>query len=361
MRVVEATNVNMALTGGLTMLLMHGVQENSRNGPVLVAPWPVVTQYYCPMERVLFSPLRDANPFFHLMEALWMMAGKSDVNWPSYFNSSIYKFSDDGDDFHGAYGRRWRSWFGYDQLLDIAHELRTKPESRRCVLTMWDAGMRHETKLPYREHEASDLHIAMSGGKDVPCNTHIYFMIVAGKLNITVCCRSNDAIWGAYGANAVHFSILQEVMAAMVGVPVGVYYQLSNNFHAYTEVFSTSKMWELVRDGIANDHYAGSLVGNDRAVIPIVNPMASWQSWFENLEQFLQFPYSLGDYSHPFFNTVAVPMYHSWADRKQKVNDGWDWATKIQAGDWQIACTEWIARRNSKAATTAETRPTKES
>ena len=81
--------------------------------------------------------------------------------------------------------------------------------------------------------------------KDKPCNTHIYFQVrrersfQGGKnthddyLDMTVCCRSNDIIMGAYGANAVHLSILQEYIAASVGVYVGRYYQFSNNYHMY--------------------------------------------------------------------------------------------------------------------------------
>ena len=33
------------------------------------------------------------------------------------------------------------------------------------------------------------------------------------KLCMTVCNRSNDMLWGAYGANVVHMSMLQEFVA----------------------------------------------------------------------------------------------------------------------------------------------------
>ena len=50
--------------------------------------------------------------------------------------------------------------------------------------------------------------------------------------------RSNDMIWGAYGANAVHMSMLLEYMAAMTGFQVGIYYQISNNLHAYKKTLA---------------------------------------------------------------------------------------------------------------------------
>ena len=61
--------------------------------------------------------------------------------------------------------------------------------------------------------------------KDLPCNTHVYFSIRDGFLDMTVCNRSNDLIWGCCGANAVHMSYLQEYVAIMCGVDIGFYTQ----------------------------------------------------------------------------------------------------------------------------------------
>src|SRR5580700_4053613 len=181
---LTATNVNQAVNEGFHYLAVAGVEENSRNGKVIVAPEPVLTTYTNPTERVLFSPLRDANPFFHLMEALWMLAGRNDVAWPAYFAKQIGQYSDDGETLHGAYGKRWRSYFGYDQLDWIMLGLECNPESRREVLTMWDPGSLDDNDEP-REC-TGDLYVGGHGGKDVPCNTHAYFDLRGGVLNITV-------------------------------------------------------------------------------------------------------------------------------------------------------------------------------
>jgi hypothetical protein len=53
----------------------HRKPQGSRAGDVLVAPHPVMSVTSIPTERVLFDPARDANPFFHLFESLWMLAG----------------------------------------------------------------------------------------------------------------------------------------------------------------------------------------------------------------------------------------------------------------------------------------------
>lgn len=198
MHVINARNVQDALLSGLPFLKFKGVKRSSRNGEVLVAEGPVTTEYARPRERVLLLPERDANPFFHLFESLWMLNGNEDVAPLVHYVKRMATFSDDGKIFHGAYGHRWQHHFHFDQLTLIIRALKANPDDRRCVLQMWDT--------------IADLGWPK---RDIPCNTQAYFSRdYLGRLDMTVCCRSNDIIWGAYGANAVHFSMLQEFLAA---------------------------------------------------------------------------------------------------------------------------------------------------
>ena len=69
-------NVNEAfreLVGGIHDRTIEATRHESRNGPVLVIEEPVTVCYENPNERVLFNTRRDANPFFHLFESLWML------------------------------------------------------------------------------------------------------------------------------------------------------------------------------------------------------------------------------------------------------------------------------------------------
>jgi hypothetical protein len=122
-------------------------RSSSRVGDVLLIDEPVIITYKRPLQRVLFNPWRDCNPFFHLFESLWMLAGRNDVAPLAYFNSKISDIaSDDGQTFNGAYGYRWRhtethyEGSGYDggivstpidQLAIIIDQLKQKPDSRR--------------------------------------------------------------------------------------------------------------------------------------------------------------------------------------------------------------------------------------
>ena len=344
MIVINARNVNDALATALSEVQRVGTIRSSRNGTVLAFPEPVATVYSRPTERVLFSPVRNANPAFHLMESLWMLAGRNDVKFPATFVKNMKNYSDDGGTFHGAYGHRWRSWFGYDQIELIVAELITNPESRRCVLQMWDATDGDDQVRP-------DLHWAMNGGKDVPCNTNIYFDRRDGKLNMTVCCRSNDILWGCYGANAVHMSILQEYMALSIGCEVGTYTQMSNDLHIYTATIPEVGLIELVADCLNTNHY--SRLPNMFTPFPLWGSGGNRKAFDEDLELFFSAFDSNGifgsvqeDYQTLWFLQVVRPVLRAWSYRKVE-KAALDATDDIVAPDWYQAMRQWIVGRQA--------------
>jgi len=233
MNTLQAFNVNDALVIGLSQLLKHGIPVQSRNGRALMMAAPVTTSYLASCERVLFSPERDVNPFFHLMEAMWMLDGRKDVHLPAYFSPGMKNFSVDGETLHGAYGYRWRKHFGFDQVEQAITDLIQDPMSRRVVIGMWDP--------------CADGFPTEANAKDRPCNDLIKFQAVptetGHQLNMSVFCRSNDAVWGAYGANVVHFSYLHQYVAEAAGMRVGTYHQISDNFHIYDQALYGEKLF----------------------------------------------------------------------------------------------------------------------
>jgi len=254
MVVIDARNVHEVLPIAVSHLILHGDERDSRNGKVILTPYPVTTIYRKPLERVLFWPERDANPFFHLYESLWMLNGRNDAGSVARYAKNMINYSDDGKTIHDAYGYRWRKWFEFDQLEPIAEELRVHRDSRRCVLQMWDP--------------TSDLG---KNGKAFPCNLCLTFQRdQEGRLDMTLFCRSNDIIWGAYGANAVHFSVLLEYMAIWIGCPVGVFRQISVNWHAYLESFDQVKS---LTDGIGSPNPYDGQVQH----LPMILPMSTFE------------------------------------------------------------------------------------
>lgn len=338
MRVIPIRNVHQALPEGAYQLEKFGVETPSRNGPVKVLPIPLTTLYMRPTERVLFHPERDANPFFHFFESLWMLAGRNDVEYPLQFNSQFAAYSDDGTTYNAAYGHRWRQHFGRDQLDMIIRALDANPNCRRQVLTMWDG--RHDLGLD---------------SKDLPCNTQAYFQVdVDGKLQMMVTNRSNDLIWGAYGANAVHMSFLLEFVALSVGRKVGCYYQTSFNTHYYVETHG-----DLVKQLAAKapqppqqhtDPYSDGRVSNDVPLMSI--PRGRWQ---RELDTFMRLRIGGeidGTFVDPFFSTVALPLLRAYDAFKSKsatrFADAYRHLGQCAASDWALACAEWLQRREAK-------------
>lgn len=330
---ITVPNVNQALAEGLNIMKIRGRQEASRVGQVARLPVPLITTYLEPTKRVLFSPKRNANPFFHFMEALWMLAGRADLAWPVMFNSRFTEYSDDGFTIHGAYGARWRHWFHGDQLDGIVMHLANNRASRRAVLQMWDA--------------RDDLN---RSGRDVPCNTQAYFEIVDDKLDMTVCNRSNDLVWGAYGANAVHFSMLQEYLAFRVGAGVGIYRQFSNNAHVYTDIYPRDSWDALILDAQANDRYDLALADQIEH-FPLIRSNAS--TFDRELIQWMADPLANVAYREPLFRDVAQPMYMAWQFRDKQPGGAIIHAGNIGADDWRVACTDWLNRRHEKKRSTA--------
>jgi hypothetical protein len=338
MYTIEATSVSNGLAKALTLLDKHGQGEDSRNGPVVAMPEPVGIQYLWPQNHVLTSPMRDANPFFHMAEAFWMLAGRNDVATVAHYTKQIKNYSDDGETFHGAYGYRWRNYFGYDQLSAIIGELKDNPRSRRCVLAMWDGS------------EEGDLKVAINGGKDVPCNTHAYFKIVKEvdgnpHLNMTVSNRSNDALWGAFGANAVHFSILMAYVADSIGVGIGYYHQISDNLHIYTDVLPREK-WEPLRaDLVAHDpHVDLSYSTSPREVY--LRTRAEWDHAAKLVVARNWDAIEWQRFTSRYFGAVvrnvllSYDLYKTGDFKKALIA-----AEQIGDKAWRAACVEWLQRR----------------
>lgn len=319
MQIIVANNINSAFRQGLQYLLDEGDGSNSRNGKVLRAPEPVVTEYMHPRARVLWNDVRRPNPYFHLMESMWMLAGRNDIAFVSLFNKRMTEYSDNGVTQAGAYGHRWRKHFHVDQVGYVIQQLAT-PGNRRAVLAMYD---------PVVDCEAGS-----SNGRDIPCNTTIYFVVRPnGLLDMTVCCRSNDIIWGCYGANAVHMSILHEYVSGHTGYAMGSYYQVSNDYHAYTDIYSEATMLRMVQQGCVT-------YPND--VTPLLQGYEQAVDFDYDLAAFFKSK-TLPKFRTQWFSGTISPMLASWLAYKNSDHAAaMEYAEQIQGADWRDACVRWL-------------------
>ena len=318
---ITAINVNQLFTEGLWRMRTSGVETETRNGPALYIPEPVMTTILEPTERVLFYGRRDCNPIFHLMESIWMLAGRNDVEFLKNFNSKIDQYSDDGVIFNAPYGYRMRSQFGIDQLEHIIHHLKADPKSRQAVIQLWDP---------------ADLN---KSTKDRACNTQLMFSIRSGELDMLVVNRSNDFWWGYCGANPVHFSIIQEFIAIALNLKVGLYHSISNNLHLYTNLYNAMPDFECPPDDGLFDYYSSNKVRPRRLF------EGEWRSFLVECRRFCNNPFEETNYSHEFFLHTARPMARVALARREKSSSGIAEARSIKSSDWRRATIEYIIRR----------------
>lgn len=214
------------------MILKHGTFEPSRYGDT-VELLDFKTKLDNPLKRCVGGQMRDINIFFLLAEAMWIWAGRKDVEFLTIFNSRMSEFSDDGKVFHAPYGFRLRHWDipstvkfvdsnkhareRQDQIARGIELLAVSPETRRVAMSIWNP----DFDL-FREEPT----------KDIPCNDFLFFKNRGNKLHLTIANRSNDLHWGL-PTNVFQFSFILEVMARILDLGVGKQVHNSDSLHVY--------------------------------------------------------------------------------------------------------------------------------
>lgn len=317
---VDCRNVNDTYTRLMGVISQYGVVVETRNGLAKTLPHPLAVLVRSPWERVLFDPARNANPFFHLVEALWMLAGRNDVEYIAQFNARMRTYSDDGETFNAAYGHRWRKHFGVDQLLVVIEKLKRNPLDRQAIISMWDPtdDLTNPTTL------------------DRPCNTQIMPRIHDGELSMMTVNRSNDVVFGLTGANAVHLTILQEFLARAIGVKMGPWNHFSNNAHIY------EMHWGLMNEAAKTPY-------------PHWYPYSGTQPLLAAEESHLDFLQDCSDlcdgqdddFRTRFFDETVAPMvqgWHKWRRDEDLQGAIYD-ASCVEANDWRLASVAWLKRK----------------
>lgn len=81
------------------------------------------------------------------------------------------------------------------------------------------------------------------------CNLYITFKVRGNKLHMMVTNRSNDIIYGIFGANIVQFSTIQETLCSWLrnsgnadfkDLQVGTYHQITDSMHSYLDSYGSS-------------------------------------------------------------------------------------------------------------------------
>jgi len=234
---------------------------------------------------------------------MWVLAGRSDIEWLSAYLPRAKDYSDDGVAWRGGYGPRIRTWLSshdgrgrgepIDQLAHVVDLLRKDPLSRRAVIAIYDP------------------RIDTQPGKDIPCNDFLQFQSRLGALHLTVTVRSNDLMWGWSGINAFEWSTLQEIVAHLLGVTVGSLTFNIGSLHLYDRHWDKASRLEYENDLHSITPFQLP-DGVDRTLESVNYLIDQWFAWEEMCRKGTPTLEDLWDIKEPLFRSWATAIAYYW-------------------------------------------------
>ena len=218
-------NLNHLASSAAFNLWDKGSYRKSDKGEVLELK-RAISELRNPLSRYLNIPGRNNNIFASIAETFWVLAGRSNVDgWLESFipRATLYT-NENSHDWYIAYGKQI---YRDGQLASVITRLKESVHTRQAVLSIFDSSKETVQSLVNN--------LGTTESKDLSCNNILYFSTdnTGKNLDLHVCNRSNDIIYGAYAINVFEFTVLQELVAAAVGLDLGVYSVYHNNLHVY--------------------------------------------------------------------------------------------------------------------------------
>lgn len=163
-----------------------------------------------------------------IYELLWFLRGETNVRWLQERGVSIWnEWADENGDLGPVYGSQWRSWPDgkggtIDQIANVVHSIRTKPGSRRHIVTAWNPAEVDEMALP-------------------PCHCLFQFYVADGKLSCQLYQRSADLFLGV-PFNIASYALLTLMMAQVTGLRPGDFVYSLGDVHLYANHFEQAEL-----------------------------------------------------------------------------------------------------------------------
>ena len=167
-----------------------------------------------------------------IYELLWFLNGSTDNTWLTDRGVSIWKewATDDGD-LGPIYGKQWRSWVApdgrvVDQIEELIEQIKTKPNSRRLIISAWNpTELPDESLSPQENVEQGRMALA-------PCHCLFQFYVLNGKLSCQLYQRSADLFLGV-PFNIASYAILTHMIAQQCDLDVGEFVHTFGDCHLY--------------------------------------------------------------------------------------------------------------------------------
>jgi len=155
-----------------------------------------------------------------IIELLWFLRGESNINWLKENGVSIWdEWANEQGDLGPVYGYQWRHWPDgkggeIDQIKNLIHQIKTKPDSRRHIVSAWNVANVDEMALP-------------------PCHTLFQFYVADGKLSCQLYQRSADVFLGV-PFNIASYALFTLMVAQVCGLKLGEFIHTLGDAHLYS-------------------------------------------------------------------------------------------------------------------------------
>jgi len=155
-----------------------------------------------------------------IYEVLWFLRGDTNVRWLQEHGVKIWdEWADENGDLGPVYGSQWRSWPDgrggtIDQIANVVEAIKTKPDSRRHIVTAWNPAEVDEMALP-------------------PCHCLFQFYVAQGRLSCQLYQRSADIFLGV-PFNIASYALLTHMVAQVTGLGVGDFVHTFGDAHLYS-------------------------------------------------------------------------------------------------------------------------------
>ncbi|HEV7286867.1 MAG TPA: thymidylate synthase [Kaistia sp.] len=208
-------------------VLDHGVRKEDRTGTGTLSVFGYQMRFNLadgfPLVTTKKAHLRSI-----LHELLWFVAGDTNIRYLKENGVSIWdEWADANGDLGPVYGAQWRSWPApdgstIDQLANVIEMIRTKPDSRRLIVSAWNPAQVDDMALP-------------------PCHSLFQFYVAEGRLSCQLYQRSADIFLGV-PFNIASYALLTMMVAQVTGLKPGDFVHTFGDAHLYSNHLEQAKL-----------------------------------------------------------------------------------------------------------------------
>ena len=166
-------------------------------------------------------------------ELLWFISGDTNTRYLNENGVRIWnEWADKDGNLGPVYGSQWRSWPAddgrkIDQLANVIESIKKTPDSRRHIVSAWNAGEIDKMALP-------------------PCHILFQFYVAEGKLSCQLYQRSADIFIGV-PFNIASYALLTMMIAQVTGLKPGDFIHTLGDAHIYLNHIEQVKL-QLTRE-----------------------------------------------------------------------------------------------------------------